>query len=280
MFLVGCLPPFRWEQQPPDVVAGFNPFDQPLEDSLVFVDSAIIERPVDDAYCAETVWDLCDEQCVGLERLALFEENGLRVGRLAAPLPAKLQNLLNSRRSCSGPRRQRARPDEPVRVALGGQKRSRTRLELQGKHPRKLDLRDASGHLEIIPRWDGERLSVFITPVVTHGTSQPRPTVESSPEGALRLALDTREPTEELGELGFEIVLEPGEYLLFGPRNGNPRLAGPALLTHTEDDATVGRWVLVRAVRPRSSEPVPLADSKTAPLALQAGYSAARGQSK
>jgi hypothetical protein len=277
--LAGCVPPFRWDHRPAEVAAGFDPFRQPADESQIFVDSAVIERPADDAYCTAALWDVCDEQCVGLERLALFEENGLRVGRLTAPLPAKLQNMLNSRRSCTGPRRQRSRPGEPIRVALGGRRGPMT-FEVQGKERRKIELRDATGYLEIIPRWDGERLTVHITPVVTHGVSQPRPTVESSPEGSLRWALDTREPMEELRELSFELVLEPGEYLLFGPRGDNTGSVGPALLTHPEDDSTVGQWVLVRAVRPRSAEPARIADCKNAPLALQAGYSAARGQSK
>jgi hypothetical protein len=253
-------------------------FDAEKDPNTLFIDSALIERPAEDLYCTETIWESCDEQFVGLEQLAQFERNGWRVGRLTAPLPSKLQNLLNSKRSCSGPRRQRARAEEPLRVALGGVRSSRV-VEVQGKETRRLELTNALGQLEVLPRLEDESLFVRLTPALIHGQSRPRHAVEESPEGSLRWALDVRDPTENFPELGFEISLQAGEYLLIGPRGEDRYSVGHALLTEKQDDQLVSRWLLLRAVRPRGGDS-PTPDSKSAPLALQAGYSTARGSSR
>ena len=254
-------------------------FDRTLDANTLFVDTALIERPADDEYCTQTVWLSCDEQFVGLEQLAVFERNGWRVGRLSAPLPSRLQNLLNSRRSCSGPRRQRAQPDQSLRVNLGDLPCKRI-VELQGKQPRRVELPNALGQLDVLPRGcSEEQLTLRLMPVLTLNDSRPRPTVEESRDGALRLALDVRKPFEAFPELAFEIALKPGEYLLIGPRGEDRYSVGHALLTEEQDEQLLSRWLLLRVVRPRLEER-PSGDSKTAPLALQAGYSTARGSSR
>ena len=253
-------------------------FDAEEGGDYVYIDSAVVERPAEDLYCTETLWESCDEQFVGLEQLAHFERNGWRVGRLPSPLPTKLQNLLSSRRSCSGPRRQRIRPEEPLRVSLGGQRSTRT-VELQGADVRRIEAVNALGQLEVVPRMEDERLFVRFTPALIHGQAMRRPTVEESPEGSLRWALDVREPTELFTDLGFEIALKPGEYLLIGPRGEDRYSLGHALLTDTENGQHLSRWIVLRAMRPRPGEDKSTL-SKVAPLALQAGYTTARGSSR
>ncbi|MFQ3593936.1 MAG: hypothetical protein SNJ82_12215 [Gemmataceae bacterium] len=277
--IVGCVAVSPAERATSSYAARASLFEGQEDAKTLFVDSAVIERPAEDEYCTETVWQSCDEQFVGLEQLAQFESNGWRVGRLAAPLPSRLQNLLNSKRNCSGPRRQRAQPDESLRVNLSDQPRKRI-VELQGKQPRRLELANSLGQLEVTPRWtDDEQLVVRLMPVLTQNDSRPRPTVEETPEGALRLALDVRKPSEAFPELAFELTLKPGEYLLIGPRGEDRYSVGHALLTEEENGQFFSRWVLLRVVRPRTEEAF-TAQGKAAPLALQAGYSTARGSSR
>lgn len=276
--VLGCAALSTSESPAPPGETRPNIFDAEANGDYVYVDSAVIERPAEDLYCTETIWESCDEQFVGLEQLAHFERNGWRVGRLPSPLPAKLQKLLTSKRTCSGPRRQRTRPEEALRVSLGGQRGTRT-VELQGAEIRRIEAVNALGQLEVVPHMEDERLVVRLTPALIHGQAVRRPTVEESPEGSLRWALEVREPTELFTELAFEIALKPGEYLLIGPRGEDRYSLGHALLTDTENGQHLSRWILLRAMRPRPGEEK-TSMSKVAPLALQASYSTARGSSR
>ncbi|MGL4549739.1 MAG: hypothetical protein ACRC33_01020 [Gemmataceae bacterium] len=269
----GCLPDVRRAQAP--LEASLRP-GQEAQGDTIFVDSALVERPADDRFCAAEVWESTNEQCVGLERAALLEENGLRVARITAPLPARLQTILNSRRSTIGPRRQRARPDVAVAVAVGP-RRPHARLSVRAAEVRALDLADAQAQIEVVPRLDEGRLSLRITPQIRHGQARVRPRVEEAPDGPLRWALDTREPMESLNELALDLPMEPGEYLLIGPRGDDPRAVGPTFFAYQGDGVPVRQLLIVRAVPVGKGDDADAAEHQAAPLALQAGYTSARG---
>ncbi|NBO93078.1 MAG: hypothetical protein EBV06_12330 [Planctomycetia bacterium] len=268
----GCLPDVR---QPTAPLESSLHRSREIERDLIFIDSAIIERPANDDFCNRELWDSCNEQSIGLERAALLEENGLRVARISAPLPSRLQVLLNSRRNTIGPRRQRARPDQSVSVAVGP-RRPKMVLSLRGSDSRDLDLTDAQAHIEVTPSLDEDRLQLRITPQIRHGQPRARPRVEETPDGPLRWALDTREPVESLDEFTLDLPMEPGEYLLIGSRGNGPRTVGPAIFAYQGDGVPVQQLLIIRALPVGQGNNADDVDQRTAPLALQAGYSSAR----
>src|SRR5947209_5530834 len=77
---------------------------------LVYLDVALVGQPAGDDFLERGVWEAGDEQGVDLETKPALEENGLRVCQVGGLLPARLQALLSSQRSCPDPRRLRAEP--------------------------------------------------------------------------------------------------------------------------------------------------------------------------
>lgn len=266
----GCLPDVRRTPEPLEAA-----LRRPPEGDTIFVDSALVERPATDAFCSQELWDGCNEQCVGLERAVLLEDNGLRVARLTAPLPARLQTILNSRRSTIGPRRQRARPDAAVCVAVGP-RRQRAAVSVRAGEGRELELTDAQAQFEVTPRLDDGRLALRVTPQLRHGPARVRPRVAGAGEGPLRWTLDTKEPLEELSELTLEMPLEAGEYLLIGPRGDDPKAVGPAFFAYQGDGVPVRQLLILRALPVGDGADADEEDGRTAPLAMQAGFTSAR----
>src|SRR5438105_14913284 len=102
-FLIGCN-----TDQPLRSTSLFNRLHllKPPEGSnVVQVDVAIIERPLDDPFLANELWTFADEQIIPLERKAVLDQNGFRIGQIGGIKPSGLQKLLISERTCICTRR-------------------------------------------------------------------------------------------------------------------------------------------------------------------------------
>src|SRR5437870_10332225 len=78
----------------------FQQLDIPTGPDVVNMEVVLLERPVGDSYLDHELWQTADEQVVPLERKAVLEENGFRVGQIGGQTPVGLQALLTSERSC------------------------------------------------------------------------------------------------------------------------------------------------------------------------------------
>jgi len=201
----------------------------PMPGQSIVLDVALIERPRGDPFLEQELWDLGNEQGVGLETKPVLEENGLRVGQVGGLLPARLQALLASPRTCPNPRRLSAEPDQPAPVAVGP---VRPRLAFQaheGGASRAVALADAHCFFEVTPTPEGERrLRLRFTPRIRHGKARVEPRVEKDPDGSLHWAAEAREPTEEFPRLSWELTVGPDEYVLVGARLDRPDTLGAA----------------------------------------------------
>lgn len=281
--LAGCLPDFRRPAAPLEATLRPEPprtAEAAPRGDLVFIDSALIERPATDSFCLRELWDDGNEQCVDLERLPMLEENGLRVCRLAGPVPPRLQTIINSRRSTTGPRRQRTDLNQPVAVAIGPRQDQCVFTVTAGGERREQSLAEAHCQVEVCPKLDDEgRLVLRFTPQARHGAARPRPKVEGTADGPLRWGLDVREPVEVLSGLSWEMTLAPGEYAVIAARPGREGSVGAAWFTGEADGERMQRLLIVRALRPvKGQEPEGLGES--APLALQAGWTSARANDR
>jgi hypothetical protein len=242
----------------------------------LYLDVALVEQPGGDAFLDREVWEAGDEQGVALETKPLLEENGLRVALVGGLLPARLQALLSSPRSCPNPRRLRAQPGQPTFVPVGPPHGlCKFTLRLDGS-ARPVEVPDACCLLGVVPLAEEEgRLRLRFTPHLRHGKARLRPHVARDPDGQLRWDVEPCEPVEDFDALRFELVVSPDEYVVLGTRFDQPD--------------TLGHCYFVRGGRPRQHllvlHPLRLPAGPTLdeamtlapPLALQATQ-AARGK--
>src|SRR5262249_26814687 len=69
-------------------VDGLRPYHVPEGPDVVVLEVVLLERPVDDPFVNEELWRSADEQAVPLERKAVLDDNGFRVGQIGGLTPA------------------------------------------------------------------------------------------------------------------------------------------------------------------------------------------------
>jgi hypothetical protein len=179
-------------------------------------------------------------------------------------------------------------PGKEDRVLELGAGRPHVAFQLfQGEQTNRVELENAQCCLAVTPTLtDDGRTRLQIVPKIKH-------------EGKGRLAWlpladrsgwtrQTQQPAEAFNDLGWDVVLAPGEYLVIGAREDRPGTLGHESFVHLDEKpAPVNRLLVLRAWRP-------VQDAKLAgveregtvsgkgrsapPLAMQAAWSA-RGAS-
>src|SRR5438270_786436 len=155
----------------------------PTGPDVVQMEVVLLERPVGDPYINHEVWQLADEQIVPLERKAILEQNGFRIGQIGGLTPGGLQNLLASDRSCVDPRRHYLHAGNPKLLALGPQMRQcqfHIQLDEQSSDS---TLEEALCSLNLLPTLgDKGALHLQLTPQIEYGIAQfqAQPTADSS----------------------------------------------------------------------------------------------------
>src|SRR5438094_255574 len=114
----GCFwaPPGR----PAGLVESLKPFAGLRGADVVVLDVALLEQPVGDRFLNEGLWAAADEQVFDLDRKAVLEDNGFRVGLVGGIPPAEFLALLTVERSCPDPHRVRMPAGNTKPVPLGG----------------------------------------------------------------------------------------------------------------------------------------------------------------
>jgi hypothetical protein len=246
-------------------------------DEMVYLNVALIERPLGDPFLDREVWEAGDEQ--GIEPLELksaLEKNGLRVCQFGL-LPDRLQALLSSPRFCPNPRRLRVEPQKPATVHVGASRPASTFTVHLGSEPQSLSLRQARFEFAVVPLPEEEgRVRLRFTPRVRHGRPRMQHQVARDPDGQLRWAVEPTEPTEEFADLCFEVVVGSGEFVAIGPWPGCEGTLGHACFV--PEGQKVQHLLVLRAgqVAPGGEESA----GYSAPLAVQASRTTARGSSR
>jgi hypothetical protein len=258
----------------------FNPLRQlapAAADDVVQLDVAVIERPPGDPYTNRDLWDLVDEQAVAFETKAVLADNGFRIGLIGGMPPAGLQALLTSERSCANPRRLRLRAGNGMPVALGPIW-PQCKFELfDNSRSTSVELEQAECQLQVVPSLGDQGKTVLhFTPHIKHGspTLAPRPTQD--PSGTRRWDLQVQNPTEKYDKLSWEVTLAPNDYVVVGARLDRTDTLGQRFFL-SEEMKPVQRLLVLRAFHAESAGKPPASVGKSPPLALQAGWSTARG---
>jgi hypothetical protein len=236
-------------------------------DGLV-VDSVLLERPAGDPFLDRDLWAAVLP--VGPpEKRALLSENGLRAGVLGGAVPTRLLTLLESESDTVDPstRTFNVRKDAVIPTAVPADPcRYSVLPDLAGK-PVPVELTQARCGIFVRPQQtlDG-RVRLFCEPQVQHGVRQEwlRPT-----EDGTRFVKREEVPLERYPELGFEVTLGAGDYLLIGWPTERPDVLGSALFAVEANGRPRQRVLVIRArpmVLPGPHDLKPI----TSPLALPA----------
>jgi hypothetical protein len=262
----------------------FRPATGPAGTDVVHMDVALVELPVGDRFLNKDLWTLADEQVIALDRKAVLEDNGLKVGHLGVP-PARLQGLLTSDRTCINPRRISLRSGNSYELMLGPPHAQLRFAVEKGGESREVVCEQAQCVLVVTPTLtpDGRTL-LRCTPEVRHGQVQhlPRPADDLS-----GWVLQARQATEKCADWTFEVPLATNEYAVVGGRVDRPTSFGNCCFVRCDCDPPVQRLLVIRTGRlppsvasaSSSASEEKSRESAVPPIAVQAAL-AGRGEKR
>ena len=280
--LVGCLTgesarPITW-------LARLHPCQGPTGADVVRLDVALLECPVGDRYINEELWKVADEQVIDLERKAVLEDNGFRVGLVGGLLPEGLQDLLKSGRSCASMRRNQLHADHPTSVVLGPPV-AECRFGIhQDRRVVPVVLREAECTLQIVPSLarDGST-RLHVTPQIHHGDT--KPSLHPGPDHAT-IVMEEQRPSEDYRALGWDVTPAPNQYVVVGTRLDRRGTLGYQCFFRGDEPRPVQRLLVICPGRmaPALETEMALglgeddpAFRRSPPLAVQAAWTTARG---
>lgn len=251
----------------------------PAGGEVVFLNVAVVERPAGDPFLEQGVWESGDEQCVELELKPLLEANGLRVCQFGL-MPDQLQSLVASPRSCPAPRRYRTEPDKPTALQVGPTRAEYSFNLPSGRdaEPKTMKFEQARCEFDVLPSLeDDNRVRLRFTPRVRHGKPRREAHVARDPDGQLRWAIESGEPTEELTDLRFELTVGPGEYVAIG--SWPDRVGTWGHTCFAPEGEKMQCLLVLHASRVAGGDETASATAPL-PLAVQASRTAVRGSSR
>jgi hypothetical protein len=258
--VAGCVtgppaPPTAWLQA----------LKSPQGPDVVHIETALLEVAPGDRFLNGELWTLADDQVLAPDQKVLLEANGLRVGQLGGVMPAELQTLLTARRTWGNPQRIQQHAGQPVRVVLGPVQARCCFQVHREERDAPVNLEQAECVLVLVPSLAADgRTRLQLTPEIRHGPAalMPYPTADRS-----RWMVQKQQPTESYPDLGCEVSLAAGEYLIVGGRIDRPETLGYQAFVRGEEATPRQRLLLIRTARPASGS---VADGNTAPTGTEA----------
>ena len=207
---------------------------------------ALLERPINDRFINNELWQLADEQIIPLERKAVLEEAGFRIGQVNGLNPSGLQTLLTSNRSCLIPWMQYVHAGNPTQYALGPAL-AHCRVE-NVNSSEILEFEQADCLMQITPTSAPEnRVRLHCVPRIRYGETEmvSRPILDGS------AFLPVRErPVKEFEALAFDVTLESNQYLVIGGRGDSLGTLGWRCFWRGDELVPAQRLLVIRTCRP------------------------------
>jgi hypothetical protein len=254
-------------------------------EDVVYLDVAVIERNLGDAFLTHDLWSETDEEvvrvdgepAVSLERKTALEKNGFRIGQIGGLLPSKLHDLLTSERSCQTRRIELHADHETVLSCGPPWPQCHYRL-IHDDRATAVEWDQARCELVVVPSLAGEgRVRLRFTPRIKHGEIKTAFVPIRDSDGQLRWDRHEDQTEEVYSWLGWTQTLVPNEYVVVGALLDNgDKLGEQFFLTREEDHPIVQRLLVLRATH----VPTPAHENlgRLAPLALRASRITARGR--
>lgn len=238
--LVGCLT--SSSGRPTNWLDRLSP-KRAFASNVIPMDTAIIECPIGDGFLNQGVWEQADEQVVALDRKALLDDNGFRVGQFGEVMPARLQNLLGSNRTCAAKYRHQIHPGDPLTIALGPD-RAQCAFEIhQDRQQVPVTLADAQCCFRIvasITRDGSTRLHV--TPLIRHGARQTQLRATPAHDGVM---VDEQRPAEDYKSLGWDMTLAANQFVIIGTRYDRSNTLGYNCFFRPDEARPVQRLLVI-----------------------------------
>jgi len=252
-----------------------QPFQGPHGPNVVQMETALLEGPVGDPFFNQDLWTLTDDQVVDLDRKALLQANGLRVGQVGGLTPARLQALLTSNRSCINPRFIQMRAEHSTRLSVGPPLPV-CRFQIRPDEPAApVRLEQAECTFVVVPSLlPGGQVRLRFTPEIPHG----QPLLLPQPADRAAWVLGKQQPTGSFPGLSWEVTLAPNEFVIVGGCYDRPETLGHQFFIRTGETPPRQRLLVIRTARPAvgslldSSTPTETSDLRSPPLALQAAW--------
>jgi hypothetical protein len=211
---------------------------------VVQLDVALIDRPFGDSYINRDLWPLLDDQVTGLEKKAILDDNGFRVGQVVGPTPGEFLALLTARKSNATPRQYCKRSGDSLAIELGPViEMCRFQIEEHDQRTEKM-LPRAQCKLIVVPTLASDsRVKLLFTPQINHGEIRmvPRPNADCS-----QWELKEVQPTELYHELSWEVTLAAGELVVIGATYDRPQSLGWQCFARRDETVPVQRLLVVR----------------------------------
>jgi len=234
------------------------------------VESVIYERPLGDTLLNRDIWSRDAAQIPAATRV-LLEENGFRVAVIGGNLPPDFLRMLESGEGAISPQAMTfGTRTETVVPTVGpiAECAYRVRAELAAeREPRTFTA--VHGGFRVQPeRTDDGRVKLRCEPLVQHGERQDfiRPAAD-----ATGFTLRSEVPHEAYPALGFDLTLDPNDYLVIGWRaadEGTDRTLASTMFCVEAKGESRQRVLVIRAGY-RGDSPSPLRVSGTRSIAAQ-----------
>jgi hypothetical protein len=253
---------------------------RPAGPDVVQIQLAIVEVPVGDSYVTEEMWGLADEQQIPRDQRTVLHENGFRIGQIRGITPPGLQQLLTSERNNPAPRSNQVRAGVPCTIELGPPLADcRCQLRENGRTT-PVHAANAQLGLEVTPSITGEgRICLRFNPRLGFGGAS---VDHGGPAGAPLWLLLTQRSARTFPQVGWDVTLEPNEYVVIGGILDQPPSLGHCCFVRADEANTVQRLLVIRTSRVQSE--LPLEEMTNAgilkhapPLAMQAAWPSVRG---
>jgi hypothetical protein len=223
----------------------------PQGPDVVQLHVAIVERRLGDQFINQSLWPSTDEQAAGIERLALLENNGFRVGQVIGSLPGELQRMMENERYCANPKGFYLRAGSSTALALN----KLPSCAFQLKHDElEEEIREEQVKCELLVEPtltpDGKTRLRF-TPQVKYG--EPTTTIEAAPDSS-SWEIQVKEPSHRYPEVSWEVTLAPNEWLVIGTQMDQPQSLGYQSFVNQEGATPIQRLLVLRTNRPAPVE--------------------------
>jgi hypothetical protein len=240
----GCV---SGESMRPRGVARQRLLSLPEGPDVVQLHVAVVERRLGDPYINKELWASTDEQAVGIDQLALLENNGFRVGQVIGSLPSELQRIVENYRYCEQRRGLFLRAGTATPFGWALPVPSCTYQIKQDDSCREVTEDQAQCELLIEPTLTADgKTRLRFTPQVKYGEALT--TIEAAPDQS-GWDIQVKKACHVYPELSWELTLAPNEWLVIGTHLGQPQSLGYQAFVNEEGATPIQRLLVIRTNR-------------------------------
>lgn len=221
---------------------------------------AIIPRPLGDPVINASLWDLADEQAIGLDARRALEANGIRVGIITGGIPPAVEAAMKAPPPKQVDPADFILPDGAnTMIALGSPRPTASLLLNRDGRAFGKDYKEASGWFRVTASQEGSTgVSVRLSPEIHHGPIFRRFDASAINNNTpMDFQVKDGQQEESLRDLAATLVIEPGQVAVIGAITERKGSLGSFLFTQPEEnsDRMVQRVVIVWATRSNLGEP-------------------------